>query len=148
MAEAVEVAIELALLRLVSAFANANGLTVAMPNKDFEPPSPQDPQAKWLRATFLPFDTFSPAVGNTSKDEHTGVLQVDVMAGKNGGEPRMGRIASQIISAFKRGTVATSDGFKICVIRSPSRGPILAPRDEAWASLPVRVPYLCLASPA
>lgn len=147
MTEAVEVAVELALLRLVSSFANGNGLEVAMPNKDFQPPSPQDPQAKWLRATFLPFETISQSVPFASKNQHYGLLQIDVMGGKNGGEPRIARIAALIISAFKRGTTASSDGFVVQVTSTPHRGPLVVPKDDAWAMIPVRVPYLCFASP-
>lgn len=144
MTDAVEVAIEAALLERLAAFGTANSIDVAYPNVAFTAPAPS-PTAKYLRATFLPAETVSLGIGFTSsRNQHVGLLQVDVFHGQGKGELAPGRIAADLIAYFKRGTTVTRDGFRAQVTRAPYR--IQAIKDDPWLIVPVRVPYLCLAS--
>jgi len=144
MTEAVEVAIELALLARAQAFAAANDLAISLPNIEFTPPVVSK-TAKYLRATFMPADTARLVIGSGS-DQHYGFLQLDVFYGVGGGEIAPGRIAANIISYFKRDTLITSNDVRIRVSRTPLRGPQSS--KDAWTMLPVRIPYNCYAIPA
>lgn len=146
MTEAVEVAIELALLQRAQAFATAQGLTISLPNVEFSPPSPPLANSKWLRATLLPADTVALGVSWSATNQHQGLLQLDVMFGTNGGEIKPSRIASQIVSYFARGTEMVSNGFKVVVVQTPKLGPLLS--KDVWTTLPVRIPYMTFAAPA
>lgn len=144
MTEAVEAAIELALLARAQAFATANNLPIALPDIAFTPPT-VGKGAKYLRATFLPAETARLVLGSGS-DQHYGFLQIDVFYGAGSGEIAPARIAASIISYFKRDTVIPSDDVRIMVSRTPSRGP--QSTKDAWTMLPVRIPYNCYAIPA
>lgn len=145
MTEAVEVAIELALLTRAQSFAVSQSLTIALPNIAFTPPA-VGTNAKYLRATLLPADTVSLGIAHLSNNHHYGLLQIDVFYGAGGGEIAPRRIASSIISYFNRGTRMTSNGFNIDVPQTPRIGPQITEKD--WTLLPVRVPYNCFAIPA
>lgn len=145
MTEAVEVALELALLGRAQAFATAQGLPISLPNIAFEPPA-VGKTAKYLRATMLPADTAAIGLANSSNDQYYGFMQLDVFFGVGGGEIAPKRIASQIISYFKRGTRLTSDGFNVDVNMTPRIGPQAT--KDAWTVIPVRIPYHTFAIPA
>lgn len=144
MTEAVEVAIELALMGRAQAFAAAQSLGIALPNIAYTPPT-VSATAKYLRASFLPADTNTLAVG-VGSDQHYGMLQLDVVFGNGGGEIAPARIVAAIISYFKRDTLMTSNGFNVRVSKTPYRGPQLL--DGAWTFIPVRIPYNSFANPA
>lgn len=146
MTEAVEVAIELALLTRAQAFAVSKSLGIALPNIPFDAPT-VGRNAKYLRASMLPADTNSLGVSHASTDQHYGYLQMDVFFGAGGGEIEPKRIASDIVSYFIRGTKMIKDSFIVEVLRTPSIGPQLE-IDDAWTSIPVRIPYTCFAIPA
>lgn len=143
MSDAVEVAIETGLLARAVDFATVQGLTISLPNIDFTPPVVSK-TAKWLRASFIPADTAALGVNSESSNQHYGLLQIDVFYGLGGGEIAAGRIASDIIAYFARGTTISRDGFVIQMTRPPYRGPSL--KDEPWVMIPVRIPYLCFAA--
>lgn len=147
MTEAVEVAIELALLARAQAFAASQSpeLEIALPNIAFTPPA-VSVNAKYLRATILPADTTALGVTYSSTNQHYGLLQIDVFYGIGGGEIAPRRIAADIISHFMRGTRMSSNGFDIDVNQTPRIGPQI--RDGAWTFLPVRIPYQAFAIPA
>lgn len=145
MTEAVEVAIELALLDRAQAFATLQNLPIALPNILFESPTPGK-AAKYLRATIIPADTTALGVGYFSSNRHYGLFQMDVFYGVGGGEIAPRRIAAEIISYFIRGTRMYSNCFNINVFQTPRLGPQTA--DGAWTFLPVRIPYQTFAIPA
>jgi hypothetical protein len=145
LSDPVEVAIEHALLSRVAQFAAGRSLTVAYPNADFTVPETSK-TAQWLRATFLPADSFNLGIKPTDTNQHYGLLQVDAFQGQGIGELAPLRVAAALISYFARGTRMTSDGFNVDVWRQPFRGPMV--KDDPWVFVPVRVPYLCLATPA
>jgi hypothetical protein len=145
MTEPVEVAIESALLTRAQAFATAQGLTIALPNVAFTKPAPGQ-TAKYLEATFMPVPSVEMGVSFDSHVQHYGILQVSVFYGLGAGEYGPGRVASQIIQYFARGTNLIKDGFKVRIDRAPFRGPLL--KDDTWIMIPVSIPYQCFARPA
>lgn len=145
MTEAVEVAIDIALLTRAQAFATANSLQISLPNVEFTPPTVSK-TAKYLRATLLPAETATIGVAFSSTDQFLGIMQIDVFYGSGGGEREARRIASDIVEYFARGTRMTSNGFNVEVLKRPVLGPTI--KSDAWISLPVRIPYTCFATPA
>ena len=145
MTEAVEVAIELALLDRAQAFATSQSLTIALPNVPFTPPA-VGLTTKYLRASLLPADTEALGVTYAATNKHYGLMQLDVFYGIGGGEVAPRRIAAQIISYFKRGTRMMSNGFTIEIQQTPRVGP--QSKDGGWIFLPVRIPYNTFAPPA
>jgi len=144
MAEAVEVAIEMALLDVLTDWAALQSpvITIAQPNIAFTPPSPLK-TAKWLRATHLPVPTGTIAVG-TGSNEHQGILQVDAVMAQGVGDPTVLRLAADIIALFKRGTTATKDGFTARIWKAPYRGPLI--KDDPWVFVPVSIRYIAFAT--
>lgn len=145
MTEAVEVAIELALMARAQAFAASQNLTISLPNIEFTPPA-VNTVAKYLRATILPADSVALGVAYSATNQHYGLLQIDVFFGSGGGEIAPRRIAAAIVSYFVRGTRLTSNGFNIDINQTPRIGP--QTKDGAWTFLPVRIPYQTFAIPA
>lgn len=143
MAEAVEVAIQYALMDKLVAFGTTNSLTISWPNTTFAPPV-STPSAKWLRANILPADTVSLGVNYTSANQHYGLFQVDVFCGQGSGELSPARTASLLVAHYVRGTRLSKDGFTVEVTDVPKLGPLLI--DGPWVMLPVRIPYTCFAS--
>jgi hypothetical protein len=150
MADAVEVAIEAALLKRATDFAAAESLPIALPNVAFTPPA-NTPTAKYLRATFLPADSFATGISLNAHNQHYGLLQIDVFygqggpSGAGGGEIAPGRIASAVIAHFPRGLRLTRDGFRVEVSDVPRRGALIP--DAPWVMIPVRIPYRTFARP-
>jgi hypothetical protein len=142
MSEAVEVAIEFALLERLKAFGTANSITIAQPNVAYTPPA-VGTTAKWLRPTFLPVDTLTIGIADSSQNQHYGMLQVDVFYGQGAGEMAPARIASSLVAYFKRGTAVTKDGFTARVWKIPFRAPLM--KDDPWVFVPVRIPYIAFA---
>lgn len=145
MADAVEVAVESALLNRYNSFTYGSPDTLyrAQPNVALTPPEAAQ-NVYWLRATFLPADSFALGVDYGSSNQHYGIFQVDVFYGQGSGELAPGRIASALIAHFKRGTQLTKDGFTVEITRPPRRGQML--KDDPWVMIPVSIPYLCFAS--
>jgi hypothetical protein len=143
MADAVEVAILSALLnQAVAALGSAN---IALPNVAFTPPTPSQ-TASWYRATLLPADTVALGVDPDADNQHYGLLRIDVFYGQNGGELAPMRLAAAVISAFKRGTKLTKDGFEVLIWKTPFRGNAI--KDDPWIMIPVSIPYIAFANPA
>ena len=146
MADAVEVAIESALLNRLIALTFSPVIPVSLPNITFVPPTAGDNVA-WLRATFLPATSVELSVDFEGSNQHYGILQIDVFYGQGSGELAPARIAATIIQWFKRGTRVTKDGFVAQITRLPRRGQMI--RDDPWQMIPVTIPYLAFApSPA
>lgn len=147
-----EVAILGALLAEAQAFANSQSLTIAMPNRPFTAPadkatvSGSTVYGKWLRATVLQADTDTLGVGSSDTNKHYGYLQIDTFYAQGAGELAPGRIASEAISYFARGSRFTRDDITVEIIRQPYR--MAALKDDPWLMVPVRVPYCCFTDPA
>jgi len=144
MADPAEVAIEAALIARAEAFAEAQSLTISLPNVAFEPPGPA-PGVKWLRATFLPAASAETGISWNSHVQHVGLLQIDIFGNQGDGEPALGRIASAAIQFFPRGLRLSRDGIALLINRAPYRSSML--RDDPWMQIPVSIPYLCFARP-
>lgn len=143
MADAVEVAIESALLNRLVAMTISPAIPVALPNVSFTPPQPSQ-TAFWLRGTFLPADTYSLGVPFGSTNQHYGLFQVDVFYGQGGGELAPGRIATSVIEWFKRGTTLTKDSFSVKIVQPPYRRTMI--KDDPWVMIPVFIPYIAYAT--
>lgn len=147
-----EVAIEGALLAEAQAFANAQSLTIAMPNRAFTAPADKTTSGgstvygKWLRATVLPAETETLGIGAEDANKHYGFLQVDTFHAQGAGALAPARIAAAAISYFARGSKFTRDGITVEIIRQPYAAP--AVKDDPWLMIPVRIPYCCFTDPA
>lgn len=148
MADAVEVAIEAALLNRLLALTFSPALPVSLPNVGTAPgmaftPPQAGPGVRWLRANFLPAQTFELSIDVAGSNQHYGLLQVDAIGSIGDGEMGIGRLAADVIAHFKRGTRLNKDGFTIDVIRPPRRGTMV--KDYPWVFIPVSIPYLSFA---
>lgn len=119
-------------------------LAVAYPDRPFTPPDDEG----WLRVTLLPAATIELGPGYAASDKHQGLLQIDVFYPRGGGEPRIARTADLVIAHFLRGTKLTDhdSGLIVELTKPASRTDIR--RDDPWAFIPVRIPWLCLSTPA
>lgn len=142
MADAVEVAIESALLNRLVALTLSPVVPVSLPNLGFVPPVP-GPNVCWLRGTYLPASSTELSIGFQSSNQHYGIFQVDVFYGQGSGDLAPGRIASSVLQWFKRGTILTKDGFSVKIAKLPSRG--AAAEASPWIMIPISIPYLCFA---
>ena len=143
MTDAVEVAVQSALLAHASAFANNNSYTIALPNIAFSAPT-VSATAKYLRATFLPVPSFPLGISYAGHNQHYGILQVDVFYGQGGGLMAPGRIAAAVIEWFTPGTSLTNSGFTVQIQKTPYIG--LALKDDPWIMIPVSIPYISFAT--
>lgn len=138
MADAVEVAIESALLNRLAALTFSPAIPVSVPNVAFTPPTAA-PGIVWLRGSFLPADTYALGLGYSSTNQHYGIFQVDVFYNQGAGELAPGRIAAAVIAYFKRGTQLTKDGFRVEITKTPYRANMI--KDDPWIMIPVSIPY-------
>lgn len=142
MPDAVEVAIQSALLNRLGAMVLTPAVPVALPNVPFTPPVPGQ-NAAWLRGTILPADSIALSVDYGSENQHFGIFQVDIFYGIGSGALAPGRIADAVLAWFRRGTRLTKDGFTVEVTRVPWVGQLID--DDPWVMIPVSVPYLAFA---
>lgn len=144
MADAVEVAIESALLNRLGLLTLSPVVAVALPNVKFPEPAAV-PGARWMRAAFLPADSFAIGIANNAHNQHHGLLQVAVFGYLGDGDLAPRRVAAAVVSWFKRGTACTKDGFVATVYDTPRvRGGV---KDDPWWMIPVSIPYRCFARP-
>jgi hypothetical protein len=145
MTDAVEVVIESALLDRYNAFSYGSPdiLFLAQPNVSMTPPAASS-QAYWLRATFLPATTVELGIDYGSSNQHQGIFQIDVFFGQDSGELKAVRLATNVISWFKRGTKMTKSGFSVEVVKAPYRSRMI--KDDPWIIIPVSIPYLAFAA--
>lgn len=144
MADAVEVAIEAALLEYAQLFATSKSVTIAMPNIAFVPPA-VSATAQYLGASFLPAPSIPLGISFTaSNNQHYGIFQLSVFQGQGGGEMVPARLAAAAIDYFTPGTVLTRDGFTVRIIKTPYRGPLI--KTDPWIMIPVSIPYIAFAT--
>lgn len=139
MADAIEVAIQSALINHLKALLTSPAFPLSLPNINFTQPT-AGPNVFWYRATFLPATSFALGVAFDSANQHYGIFQVDVFYGQGSGELAPGRIAAGVIGHFDRGTVVTKDGFSARVTLKPYRSAMV--KSDPWMMIPVSVPYL------
>jgi hypothetical protein len=142
MTDSVEVAIESALLNRLVAFCLSPAIPLALPNIAFTPPT-VGTNVFWLKADWLPADSFALGIDYGADVQHYGLLQVSVFYGQGSGEYAPGRLATRIIELFTRGTAVTKDGFIAQVWKHPFRGGML--KDDPWVMIPVSIPYITFA---
>ncbi|HXU02759.1 MAG TPA: DUF4128 domain-containing protein [Polyangia bacterium] len=142
MTDSVEVAIESALLNRLVAFCASPAIPLALPNINFTPPAVGS-NVFWLKADFLPADSFSPSIGYDADLQHYGLMQVSVFYGQGSGELAPARLAARVIELFPRGQQLIKDGFVVAMWRHPFRGSMI--KDDPWVMIPVSVPYISFA---
>ena len=148
MADAVEVAIESALLNRLNALVFAPVIPVAQPNVTLNPAPVAGPGVRYLEATFLPAKSFAMGIAYNAHNQYYGILQVSVRGPLNEGDLVPRRIAAAVAGTngwFKRGTQVTKDGFTATIYDVPDvpQGRI----DDPWWMIPVSIPYRCFARP-
>lgn len=139
---AVEVATEKALIDRLLAFTVSPSIPVALPNVEFLSKPTPGHDVFWLRATFLPAESFALSLDYGGDNQHYGIFQVDVFYYQGDGEYRPGAIATDIIAWFKRGTKMTQDGFIVETgvgDKIPKRERMI--KDDPWVMIPVSIPY-------
>jgi hypothetical protein len=77
-------------------------------------------------------------------NQHYGLMQIDAVYGQNAGEPAVRRLAAQIVSLFKRGSVFTKDGYAARIWKAPYLGPLM--KDDPWVFVPVSIPFIAFAT--
>lgn len=145
MADAVEVAIESALLNRLTALTFIPPIPVSLPNVSFTPPT-VGPGIRWLQATFLPADSFAIGIADNAHNQHYGLLQVSVFGFQGEGDYASRRVATMVGGWFKRGTQCSKDGFIATVYDVPRIGQGV--RDDPWWMVPVSIPYRSFARPS
>lgn len=141
MAEAVEVAIELALLERATAFAGAQSLPLSVPNRTYDPTD----GSNWLRASFMPAPSFSMGIPFSAPNQHYGLLQIDVFVPLDKGDAGARRIGALAVAYFKRGTVMSKEGFDVTIFDTPRMAASL--EYGKWWQVPVTIPYKNFAPP-
>jgi len=142
MVDSVEVSIESALIDRLVAFCASPAIPLALPNIAFVKPAVGS-NVFWLKADFLPADSFSPSIDFGADVQHYGLMQVSVFYGQGAGELAPARLASRVIELFPRGHQLIKNGFTIAMWRHPFRGRMIL--DDTWVMIPVSVPYITFA---
>ncbi len=145
MADAAEVAIESAILNRLGALVLSPVVPLELPNVILTPAPVPGPGVRWMRATFLPADSFAFGIANNAYNQHYGLLQVTVFGPLNEGELAPRRIAASVAAWFRRGTQCTKDGFIATIYDAPRIRD--GRRDDPWWMIPVTIPYRSFARP-
>ena len=99
----------------------AAGIPVALPNKDFEPPSNSD--SKYYDAKVLPAQKIGLGIPFSSSDRQDGILQVLSYVRDDQGEYPADILAEQIITAFPKGTKLTDGTITVQIDSPPYKSP-------------------------
>lgn len=118
----------------LGSLSTSPSMPLAYPNVQYDPPA-----TGYLRATHLPNTTEQVTLGDSGRNRHFGLLQVDVMWPKNGGNVAPMEIASQVIAHFKRGTSFTQNSVLILINSPPSVAPYIDA--DPFIQIPVTIPY-------
>lgn len=135
-ATGIESQIAEALFQRLTALVLNPALPIAMPNVAF-PKAGDDKPDLYLRASLLRAPTRT--VGIAAWDEHTGILQVDVVYGLQNGELKPLQVADSVADWFKRGTRLVNGLVQVDVYESPSIASAVP--DGTYSAIPVSVRY-------
>lgn len=114
-------------------WAQSEGMAIAYPNVQFEPPG-----AAYLRCFTLPADTAS----NDLAGDHellTGVFQVSVVMQAGAGTDVAGRVCEGLKGQFPIYSYLPRDAFKVQVMSKPQRGPLI--QGDGEATVPISISY-------
>lgn len=134
MATGIEASILEGLLARLSSLTLSPAMSVAWPNVDFTPPA-----AGYLRAQHFPNTTNQVNLGDTGKNRHIGLFQVDVFWPVGTGEIAPKERAALVAAHFKRGTQITQDNLIIRVIQPPTVSGAIT--GDAFVQIPVFIQY-------
>lgn len=109
---------------------------IAWENVNYEPKA----KTLFLRATSLPAPTVQACFGDTGRDLHVGIFQVDVFIPEKQGRSTW---PDSIADHFKRGTVLTQNGVDVR-ITTVSIAPAI--NDEHFYIVPVSIGYQAFTS--
>jgi hypothetical protein len=104
---------------------------IAWENTNYKP----NATTLYLRATALPGDTVQACLGDSGRDEHVGIFQVDVFIPDNKGRTDW---PDQIADHFKRGTVLTQNTVSVRITTVSIN---TAFKDEDFYIVPVSINY-------
>lgn len=135
MATGIEATILDALCEHLSSLTLSPALSIAWPNVDFEPD-----EDGYLRATQLRNTATQISLGNSGKNRHSGIFQVDVFAKQGIGEESPVETASLIAAHFKRGTDITAGSYTVRVNFPPVVGSSV--RSDPYLMVPVSIRYI------
>lgn len=130
----IEAQIAEALLTRLAALTLSPALQVAWPNKVFGPDKPDT----YLKASLLRAPT--QGIGIAAWDEHTGLLQVDVVYKAQDGEIKPLQIADAVAAWFGRGTRLVNGSVAVTVYEKPSIASSVR-EDDAYLKFPVSIRY-------
>ena len=120
---------------LVQAFATANSLTIAWPNRDFQPPQ----KANWLRVTLRGVDGRQKEMGSTRNiHSYSHVLIVQVFVPANTGDLIARQLADGLADVFRGQAVSVTDGT--VRFRAPTVTDV--GNSGAWYQMNVSVPVV------
>jgi len=112
----------------------ASAPPIQSPNVSYKPTK----GTTYLRSSLLPAATTSAAIGLDGNDFYSGVYQVDVFSPRGLGAKTAIDMADEVIELFVKGTVLTTDSFRVKILN----GSIQAPLEEPdWYQVPVIVEW-------
>lgn len=135
MAATVEATIPDLLLTHLGALVFSPAMPIAWPNLSFTPPA-----GEYLEVTFMPNTNVNQFIGNNSKTQHQGLLQVTVVSKSGIGIVGPNEVAGKIVEHFAKGTKIIADGVKVKIDRKPT---VAAPMQDAdRVRVPVTIRYI------
>lgn len=112
---------------------SVSGVTLKQyPDKSFTKPT----QAPYLRASWMPAETWRPCISYSDPQAYAGIYQVDLFQPVDSGEEVPSERVGAIISHFKPGTAMTQDSLTVKVLRA-SRGPGI--QTDGFVQYPVSI---------
>lgn len=131
--------IQRALLEHLKGVVTSPSMAIAYPDVDFLRPELDGVKLPYLEASIFFAPTETTAVGASASNTINGFLQVDVVYPQGAGAIEPANVAGQVISHFKRGTVLTEGGVKVCINRAPYKmSPI---KDPPYTRTPVTIRF-------
>jgi len=109
----------------------AGSPSIAYENNDFDEQS----GTEYLRATWLPAESAQASLGDTGKDRHDGLYQVDVFTPKDEGSSTF---VDAIADHFKRGTILTQNLVNLRIV---SVSVETARTEDNFYQVPVTIRY-------
>lgn len=113
---------------------------VAWMNRKYEPV----PGTLFLRETVLPAEAFQAEQGDSGRDLHSGIYQVDVFSPVDQGKNAAIVQADAIADHFSRGTTLTYNGINVRLTRTSLGAGF---NDGAWWIVPVNIRYQSYLTP-
>lgn len=118
----------------LASFATTEGVSVAWPNRIFEPSD--DP---YLAGNLLPSETSVGGLAAGSYQDYQGIYQVDVRVRKNTGTTDQRRLIEGLLTEFSKATLIDINDTRVIIEKSWSSGAFEI--GDNWMSTPVSIQY-------